>query len=512
MNFKRSAGVLLHISSLPGDFGIGDLGERAHWFVDFLAAAGQSFWQILPLGPDDAGNPYMAMSTWAGSPFLVSLAELERAGDLLPEELNSARVPQSSLVDYGFVLRTRNDLLARAAQRFFAQGRDRRAYDAFCEKEKDWLDDWALFFAARRQNDNRPWWMWPAELALHTDEGLRRLRETAGREIDCAKYIQFRFFQQLEALRKKAASAGIKLIGDIPIYCSRNSSDVWAARQYFQLNEDGSPKFVSGVPPDYFAKDGQLWGSPIYDWDKLKADGYGWWIRRIQAALRQCDVLRIDHFRAFEAYWSVPGTAATAREGKWVKGPGDDFFAAVKEALGETPFIAEDLGIITRGVRELREKWGMPGMRVLQFAFGEGAASPHLPFRHGHDCVVYTGTHDNDTVVGWYEKASAVEKDLFRRYTATDGGYCHYHMIRLAYGSIADLAMVPMQDVLGLGSWARFNIPGVGDGNWKWKLLPEQLGEGPVAMLHDMAEVFGRLPWQKEAAELENAEDAPMPN
>ena len=507
MTFKRSAGVLLHISSLPGDFGIGDLGERAHWFIDFLAAAGQSYWQILPLGPDDAGNPYMAQSTWAGSPFLVSLEALERAGDLIPSELSAARVPQGSLVDYGFISRTRRELLSLAAQRFFASGRDRSAYDKFCEAESDWLDDWALFSAARQTHGNRPWWEWPRDIALRTPQGIKSLRESCQREIDTAKYVQFRFFQQLDALRKKAASAGIRLIGDVPIYCSRDSADVWAAREYFQLDDNGAPKLVSGVPPDYFAKDGQLWGSPIYDWQRLEKDGFRWWIRRVKAVLRQCDVLRIDHFRAFEAYWAIPATAATAREGRWVKGPGDAFFAAVKEALGgQMPFIAEDLGIITKGVRELRDRWDLPGMRVLQFAFGEDAASPHLPIRHTPNSVVYTGTHDNDTTVGWYEKASAIEKDLFRRYTATDGGYCHYHMIRLAYGSIASLAIVPMQDVLGLGTWARFNIPGLVEGNWKWKLLPEQLGEAPVAMLHEMAEVFGRLPWQKQAEEMDDAQ------
>jgi 4-alpha-glucanotransferase len=505
MQFKRAAGVLLHISSLPGQYGIGDLGEVAHRFVDYLASAGQSYWQILPLGPNDQGNPYVAQSTWAGSPFLISLDELARAGDLTSAELDAARAPQQSQVDYGFIYRTRKELLAMAAQRFFASGRERDAFDRFCDAESSWLDDWALFAAAKASFGGEPWWKWPKALALRSEKGIADARAQLEKEILTQKYIQMRFFQQWDALRRKAASAGIKLIGDVPIYCARDSADVWGARERFQLKPDGTPKVVSGVPPDYFAKDGQLWGTPVYDWKRNAAEGFSWWMSRLRAVLRLVDVVRIDHFRAFESYWEVPAGAATAREGRWVKGPGDDFFSAARKAFGEAPFIAEDLGIITKAVRDLRDRWELPGMRVLQFAFSEGAASPHLPIRYPRNAVVYTGTHDNDTTVGWYEKASAKEKDLFRRYTATDGSYCHYHMMRMAYSSIADLAIVPMQDLLGLGTSARMNVPGLVDGNWGWKLLPEQVNESGARTLRDLAELFGRLPWQAEAGESEEA-------
>jgi 4-alpha-glucanotransferase len=503
MHFKRAAGVLLHISSLPGEFGIGDLGERAHRFVDYLSSAGQSYWQVLPLGPNDQGNPYVAQSSWAGSPFLIGLEELYRAGDLTAGELDAARAPQRSEIDYGFVYRSRRELMPLAAQRFFAAGREIEAFEKFCSDEAGWLEDWALFASAKVHFGGEPWWKWPKALALRQAAGIAEWRETLSGEIRVQKYVQYRFYQQWDALKRKAAAAGIKLMGDVPIYCARDSADVWSSRQFFQLKADGTPKVVSGVPPDYFAKDGQLWGTPIYDWKKCAADGFKWWMGRLRGVLRLCDVVRIDHFRAFEAYWEVPATATTARDGRWVKGPGDAFFDAARKAFGEAPFIAEDLGIITKGVRDLRDRWELPGMRVLQFAFGEGAASPHLPIRYARNSVVYTGTHDNDTTVGWYEKASAREKDLFRRYSASDGNYCHYHMMRMAYASVADLAIVPMQDVLGLGTWARTNIPGLADGNWKWKLVPEQInGEAP-AMLRELGELFGRLPGQAEATEAE---------
>ncbi len=503
VNFDRSAGMLLHVSSLPGPCGIGDLGLTAHHFVDFLAAAGQSYWQILPLGPNDAGNPYVAESSWAGSPFFVSLEQLKHQGDLTDDELRSAMAPHRSEVDYRAVRDSRRVLLARAAERFLgrAKGKERDRYDTFCQAEASWLEDWALFGAAHRHFEGKPWWEWPRPLALRTAAGLKEWKEKLAKEMDVERYVQMRFYEQWELLRAKAASSKIKLIGDIPIYCARDSTDVWANRQYFQLKEDGTPKVVSGVPPDYFAKDGQLWGTPIYDWKKLAAEGFGWWIGRLRAALRQADVVRIDHFRAFEAYWEVKANAPTARDGRWVKGPGDAFFHAVRKALGEAPFIAEDLGIITKEVRALRDRFELPGMRVLQFAFSEGAASPHLPIHYSRSSVVYTGTHDNDTTVGWYQKASEKEKDAFRRYTSTDGNYCHYHMMRAAYSSVADLAIVPAQDVLGLGTAARINVPGVADGNWKWKLVPDQLGTAQARTLGELCETFGRLPGKKPAAE-----------
>lgn len=499
MHLPRSAGILLHISSLPGSTGIGDLGDEAHRFVEYLHQAGQSYWQILPLGPSDDGNPYVAQSSWAGSPFLLSLEELVKAGDLTSDELASARRPDGPRIDYELVRRTRSLLLPLAAKRFFARGDEQTAFESFSADHASWLKDWSFFAAIKRRQLGKPWWEWPAGLALRKASDLEAFRREHEQDIRAERYYQYRFYQQLGRLRTHAGQAGVRLIGDIPIYAARDSADVWAAREYFLLDEQGCPKVVSGVPPDCFAKDGQLWGTPVYDWERNRRQDYVWWIARLRGLLDQVDVVRIDHFRAFESYWEVPAGASTAKGGRWVKGPGDSFFEAVRRALGAAPFIAEDLGTITRPVRELRDRWELPGMRVLQFAFGEGAASPHLPIRFLRNSVVYTGTHDNDTTVGWYEKASAREKDMFRRFTASDGRFCHYHMIRLAYGSIADLAVVPMQDVLGLGSEARMNRPGLADGNWHWKLAPGQTDQGSAHMLCELAETFGRLPGQKEA-------------
>ena len=498
MRFDRSCGLLLHLTSLPGDHGIGDLGPCAHGFVDFLGRASQSWWQVLPLGPSDGGHPYLAQSSWAGSPLLLSLEDLVAAGDLDRADVSAIDAGHGTWVDYKAVTTARRQLLPVAARRFLK--RDDGRLDRFCAAEASWLDDWVLFAAAREHFDRAPWWSWPRDLALREPGALAGWRRRLTREIRVQQYIQLRFFEQWERLRQRAHDAGIRLIGDLPIYCSRDSADVWASRERFLLDEAGEPQVVSGVPPDAFAADGQLWGSPIYDWDRNRSEGFAWWIDRLRAVLRLVDVVRIDHFRAFESYWEVPADSTTARVGRWLPGPGDAFFSAVREELGDAPLIAEDLGIITRAVDDLRTRWKLPGMKVLQFAFGQGASSPHLPIFHDRDSVVYTATHDNDTSVGWYARAPEWERDTFRRYTASDGSSPHYHLIHTAYGSVANLAMVPVQDVLGLGSEARMNTPGVVEGNWRWKLLPGQLDDGAAGMMRDLAEAFGRLPGQGVAA------------
>jgi 4-alpha-glucanotransferase len=499
MRFPRSAGILLHVTSLPGAYGIGDLGDEALRFVDFLVRAGQRYWQVLPLGPTSDGSPYVALSSWAGSPSVLSLDALVRAGDLRETEVGPLRVAPARTVSHTHVAAARAPLLRLAAERFFARtsGEARVAFDAFCAAESPWLDDWALFAALRTLHQGAPWWTWPEGEALRDDATLRLARATLEPQIDAERYAQFRFFEQWGALREHAARAGVHVIGDVPIYCAADSADVWAARHVFRLDARGRPTAVSGVPPDYFAEDGQLWGTPVFDWEACEREGFRWWIARLRAALRLADTVRIDHFRAFESYWEVPADATTARAGRWVPSPGDAFFGAVRAALGEPPFIAEDLGVITEPVRALRDRWKLPGMRVLQFAFSEGSASPHVPYHHVPRSVVYTGTHDNDTTVGWFEKASPSERDLFRRMTASSGDFCHYHMIRLAYGSVSQLAIVPMQDVLGQGSASRMNTPGRAAGNWTYKIVSADLSDAVAEMLHTLAGTFGRLAGQE---------------
>ena len=502
MRFPRSCGLLLHVSSLPGEHGIGDVGPPARCFVDFLRDAGQSWWQILPLGPSDDGNPYIAQSTWAGSPYLVSLDDLVAAGDLRGDEVEGLGDAHGHLVDFATVAQTRRIALDRASRRFFERraGRERERYDAFCAGAADWLDDWVTFAAARRHHGGHPWWIWPRDLALREPDALGGWQRKMARELRTERYVQFRFFEQWERLRGRAKDAGIQLIGDLPIYCARDSADVWATRDRFVLDEDGRPTAVSGVPPDYFAEDGQLWGTPLYDWPRHEAEGFAWWLSRLRAVLAMVDVVRVDHFRAFDSYWEVPADARTARTGQWLPGPRDAFFAAVRDALGDAPLIAEDLGQITREVDELRRRWNLPGMKVLQFAFDRAATSPHLPIHHEPNSVVYTGTHDNDTTLGWYHATSEDSRDHFRRFTASDGDAAPYHMMLCAYRSVANLAVVPVQDVLGLGSDARMNVPGVATGNWRWKLVPGQLDPGASRMLREMAWTTGRLPGQKVAA------------
>ncbi len=491
MKFERSAGILLPIASLPGPNGIGDLGCEAHAFLDALKQSGQSWWQILPLGPSPDGNPYVAQSSWAGSPWLISLDTLCETGDLDKKDLDSARTEERSIIDYEGIARNRQNLLRKASQTFLS-GRNRAGLDEFVAKEAKWLDEWTLFAAIRETQNLSPWWDWPEDLRTRDANALVEFRKRYNDEILHQQYLQFRFFEQWDALREAAEQNGIGLIGDLPIYCARDSADVWAHPQEFKLDKQGRPTVVSGVPPDFFAEDGQRWGTPVYDWKHHENENFRWWISRLRGNLRLVHCLRIDHFRAFESYWEIPVEAETAKDGEWVKGPGDTFFDAVKKEVGDAPFIAEDLGIITKEVTALRKRWSLPGMRVLQFAFASDGLNEHLPFHHEPQSVVYTGTHDNDTTVGWYTTATEKERDYFRRVTATDGGFCHYHMMRLAFASVAKLAIVPIQDVLGMDSSCRINIPGTIENNWRWKLMQGQFDNAAIEMLKGLVQTFGR--------------------
>lgn len=496
MELKRSSGILLHITSLPSSFGIGDIGPAALRFIDWLEQAGQSWWQILPLGlPAQYNSPYLAQSSWAGSPLFVSLDLLARAGDLTPAEIRAARVPDSAHINYRRAAALRDKLLPLAARRFFTRSKtsEIQHYRRFCRRNQEWLDDWAVFSSARRVFKSLPWWRWPSDLAGHNRRAIQTFSTAHPEELACARYIQFRFYEQWENLREYAAKHGIKLIGDVPIYTAADSADVWASPRLFKLQADGQPRCVSGVPPDYFSRTGQLWGHPVYDWKLHRTSGFKWWISRLRAALEIADIVRIDHFRGLEAYWEIPAPARNAIKGRWVKGPGEEFLKAVYRSLGNAPFIAEDLGVITPGVNKLKTDWNLPGMQILQFAFGGNPRKNiHLPHLNARHSVVYTGTHDNDTSLGWYRKAPAEQKRAFRAYTGCNGEAPHQAMIRAAFSSPAALAVIPVQDVLGLGSEARLNRPGINEGIYLWKLVRGQLTDRHAKAIRDCCRAFGR--------------------
>ena len=487
----RRSGILLHPTSFPGPYGIGDLGNQAYHFLDWLSKGKQQLWQVLPLGPTGFGDsPYQCFSAFAGNPLLIDPEDLLRRGYLTYRDLAVPPFPQDR-VDYGPVIRWKHNLLRTAFARFEETSAPPE-FEAFREAEKAWLEDYALFMALKDAHGGKPWHEWDPALRDRDPEALADARERLTDEIRFHAFVQWLFFDQWRALKAYANARRIQVIGDIPIYVARDSADAWAHRDQFLFDAEGRPIVVAGVPPDYFSPTGQLWGNPIYDWEKMAEDGYRWWIQRFRANLRLFDILRLDHFRGFYNYWVVPGDAETAVHGEWRDGPRQDFFDAVIAALGDLPIIAEDLGEPDPGVYELRDHYGFPGMKVLQFAWASDARDPFLPHNYGKNCVVYTGTHDNDTTRGWYEKASESERDYVRRYLRVDGSDIAWDFIRLAMMSTAALAVVPMQDAMNLGSEARMNTPSVAAGNWAWRYLPHQLTEGIQAGLAELADLYGR--------------------
>jgi len=495
MRFPRASGVLLHPTSLPGPSGIGDLGDGAYRFIDFLAVSGMHLWQVMPLGPTGYGDsPYAALSAFAGNPLLLSLERLVAAGLLDGADLAARPAFDDARVEYGPVISYKTRLLRRSFERFDALGPSplHERFVAFCADHAAWLDDYALFMALKDAHQGAAWNTWEPELVTRRTEALARARAELAAEIRFHAYTQFLFFDQWSALRAYATDRNIRIIGDIPIFVAYDSPDVWAHPDLFFLDEHGSPLVVAGVPPDYFSPTGQLWGNPLYRWDRLAETGYAWWIERFRMALRLVDIVRLDHFRGFAGYWAVPANEPTAEHGRWVPGPGADIFGAIRAALGDVPIIAEDLGVITPDVHELRDTLGYPGMRVLQFAFSTDALNEHLPHWHVRNCVVYTGTHDNDTTVGWYATCSERERRFLARYLGHESQEIHWDFIRLALASVADTAIIPLQDVLGLGSAARMNFPGRPSGNWTWRYTPGQLTWLPAERLHDLLETYGR--------------------
>lgn len=496
----RCAGILLHPTSLPGPHGIGTLGSNAHAFVDFLHDAGQNVWQMLPLGPTGYGDsPYAALSSFAGNPLLIDLDTLVAEG--LLESADLAGAPRSSdRVDYGALIPFKMAALHTAAKRFpLRASADRRAkLEAFCIENAWWLEDYALFRAIKEQHKGKPINEWEDNLRRRKPQALSAARETLADHLHACRVIQFLFFEQWESLRQYAQARGVRIMGDMPIFVAYDSDAVWAKPELFKIDDDLNPAVVAGVPPDYFSATGQRWGNPLYDWDRHERDGFSWWLDRLRMTLRLVDLVRLDHFRGFEAAWEVPAEHDTAIAGSWVKGPGDAFFNAIRERFGGLPLVAEDLGVITDEVLALRERHALPGMHVLQFGFGMGEERGYAPHRAERNVVVYTGTHDNDTTVGWFQALPNKDRELVRAYLNTAGASIHWAMIRAAYATVADTVIVPMQDVLGLGSEARMNMPGQLGPWWAFRLT-ELPHAAVAAKLRQFADLYERLPLEPTA-------------
>ncbi len=495
MSFERASGILLHPSSLPSHAGIGDLGPEAHAFVEFLNSARQRLWQVLPLNPVGYGNsPYASISAFAGNPLLISLERLAQKGWL--DQANVARLSEhGGNVDFERVKSSKIPLLRQAAKTFLqtANGNARERYENFKWENGWWLEDFVLFGVLRHKYPGKSWNEWPKEIARREPAALDAARHELQAMLDSARVIQFFFWEQWHALRARCAQYGIKIIGDVAIFVNYDSADVWTHPDIFRLDEDLTPEVVAGVPPDAFSSTGQRWGNPLYRWDALKERGYDWWVQRMRWATITCDIVRLDHFRGFESYWEIPADEPTAVHGHWVKGPKDDLFIALRQALGDLPFIAEDLGMITKEVHALRERLDIPGMRVLQFGFGDPGAHIYLPHKYEPNTVAYTGTHDNDTTPGWWENsASKQETEFATVYLGTPEDGMHWAFIRAAENSVARLCVVPLQDILGLGSDARMNVPSKSDGNWSWRFKKGVLTRHVAEKLASITELADR--------------------
>lgn len=496
---ERASGVLLHVTSLPGPHGCGDLGPQAHAFARWLHGAAQRVWQVLPVGPLGYGNsPYSALSAFAGNPLFISLERLVDEGLLPRRSLAEAPAFPAGRTDYARARAFREPLLRTAFQSFSKRTSDHEVFAIFCEENAAWLEDFALYAAIKRSRDERPWTQWEPDLRARDPEALDRARQALRTDIAQQRFEQFLFQRHWQALKDECAAQGVALVGDLPIFIAHDSAEVWAHRELFHLDAQGLQTVVAGVPPDYFSSTGQRWGNPLYRWDVLERTGYRFWLQRFARLLRLFDAVRLDHFIGFVRYWEIPAEEPTAQNGRWRPGPGAKLF----EALGPAPLIAEDLGAVTPEVTALRARFGFPGIRLLQFAFGTDQQAPtFLPHNYERAAVAYTGTHDNDTAVGWFHEQGSAQRskeqcDLERRaaldYLGTSGREIHWEMIRAVFASVANLAVVPLQDVLGLGSAARMNLPGTLTGNWEWRLRDGQPGAAEQERLRELARVYGR--------------------
>ena len=506
MNFPRSSGILLHPTSLPGPFGIGDFGPQAYAFADFLRSSGQSLWQVLPLGPTGYGDsPYACYSAFAGNTLLISPEQLVSEGLLSGSELPSTAPLSGECVNFAHAHEAKDSLLRKAYENYkrTTDTSLRSAFETFAQQYTGWLEDYALFRALKDAHGGIAWNKWESALVRRTPAALARAHEQLRDEIEAQMFYQFLFFRQWFALKSYCNENGIKVVGDLPIFVAHDSADVWTNPEEFKLDKEGTPLFVAGVPPDYFSTTGQLWGNPLYDWDRIQQEGFKWWIERVRATLNVVDIVRVDHFRGFAACWEIPGGDETAERGQWVEAPGQQLFAAIRKALGELPIIAEDLGVITPDVVALRDQFGFPGMRILQFGFGSDTKNIDLPHNYTTNIVAYTGTHDNDTTVGWFQSVAgegstrtAKQIELERRfclnYLNSHGKEIHWDFIRAVLASVADTAIVPLQDVLGLGTEARMNLPNTTKGNWSWRFKADALTEKIGSRLSELTELYGR--------------------
>jgi 4-alpha-glucanotransferase len=507
MNFPRSSGLLLHPTSLPGPYGIGDLGPEAHSFVDFLVRSGQSLWQVLPLGPTGYGDsPYACYSAFAGNTLLISPDVLVQEKLLDKGELMDLPAAEER-VDFDEVHKLKEALFEKAFARFVSQPDPRidKAFTAFKAGSKEWLDDYALFRALKERHGGNAWHKWEPALARRDPAAIETARARLTAEVEAQKFYQFLFFKQWFALKDHCNKQGIQVIGDLPIFVAHDSADVWTNPEQFKLNRHGEPVVVAGVPPDYFSATGQLWGNPLYNWGHMLADGFQWWIKRVEATLRVVDIVRIDHFRGFAACWEIPGGDKTAERGRWVNAPGKELFTAIRNQLGKLPIIAEDLGVITPDVIALRDDFGFPGMRILQFAFSSDTKNIDLPHNYEKNVVAYTGTHDNNTTLGWFQSEAGedstrteeqieAEHEFCLEYLHSDGTEINWDFIRTLLASVANTAVVPLQDLLDLGTEARMNLPNSTSGNWAWRFMAAQLTDELSQRLFKLTKLYGRAP------------------
>ncbi|MGE5795395.1 MAG: 4-alpha-glucanotransferase [Ignavibacteria bacterium] len=510
MRFERSAGILLHPTSLPGRFGIGDLGNEAYNFANFLVTAGQKLWQVFPLGPTGYGDsPYQCFSAFAGNPLMISPEILKNDGFLKDEDLHIVPRFDSHKIDFGRVIDYKYKLLRKAFENFKKNRTEiEKSLKTFESENKDWLEDFAFFMAAKDYHGGKLWTEWDKDLVLRKKDALGKWKEKLADGMHFHKFIQFIFFKQWEQLKKYVNEKGIKIIGDMPIFIAYDSADLWSHKDIFTVDKEGKLINVAGVPPDYFSATGQRWGNPLFKWEEMEKDEFGWWRRRIANILKLVDIVRIDHFRGFDKFWQIPGDAPTAQKGKWVKAPGDKFFKTLKKHLGDLPIIAEDLGLITKSVIELRDKFNFPGMKILQFAFGKGMEKKFLPHNYVKNCVVYTGSHDNDTTRAYFEKAKKENSDIFKhaqKYLNYYGDDITFELIRTAYASSADTVVLPMQDILNLSGEARMNYPGTLGNNWTWRFTWEQIYPELAEKYRSLAELYERPPEpEEEVKEVDN--------